>query len=562
MYHPKMPAGLASAPIVAFAMCLSVIGLSGCTKTQPLDKGLAAITGPGLAANVEALSSDAFEGRGPSSPGEEKTVAFLRDGFAKLGLEPGNGDSWYQNVPLVSITTDPSAQLDISGGSKRQRLRYGTDYMAWTKRVVERSEIDRSDMVFVGYGIVAPEYNWDDYAGIDVTGKTVVILVNDPGYATQDDALFNGNAMTYYGRWTYKFEEAARQGAAAALIVHETGAAGYPWEVVSGSWSGPQFTLAADDDNRGRCRVEGWLSHDAAEALFNAGGMDLATVSALAAKPGFKSMPLQQRASLTLTNVLSRSNSRNVLALLPGSERPNEFVLFTAHWDHFGRDTSLAGDQIYNGAVDNATGTAALLELAKAFKAAGTPERSIVFIAVTAEEQGLLGSAYYAANPVYPTANTVAVINIDALHPMGPARDITVVGYGASDLDDYVEQAATAQDRVVRADPQPEKGYYYRSDHFSFAKVGVPSLYMDPGTDNVEHGEEWAMAQLDDYTQNRYHKVSDEYSADWDMSGMETDLRLMFRIAWRLANETTYPEWRDGNEFKAIREADRSGRGM
>ncbi len=540
--------------LVLFA---TTVMLSACSTSDHLEEGLTAISTENLAANIETLASDEFEGRGPSSPGEEKTVGFLKSKFEGLGLVAGNGSSFFQDVPLVAITTDASAELAISGGRSTQRLKYGQEYIAWTSRVAESASLERSELVFVGYGIVAPEYDWNDYAGLDVEGKTVVILVNDPGFATQDATLFNGNAMTYYGRWTYKYEEAARQGAAGALIIHDTKPAGYPWEVVSGSWSGPQFGLAATDNNMSRCEVEGWLTRDAAEAMFRAGGANLETLSGLATKPGFKSVPLQQRASISLSNTIERSDSKNVIAMIEGSVRPDEYVIFTAHWDHFGKDPTLEGDQIYNGAVDNATGTAALLELARAFKASGSPERSIVFLAVTAEEQGLLGSAYYGQNPVLPTANTVAVINIDALHPLGAARDITVVGYGASELDDYVADAAAAQQRVVLADPQPEKGYYYRSDHFSFAKVGVPSLYLDPGIDNIEHGQEWAMDQLEDYTANRYHKVTDEYSDDWDMSGMVQDLRLLFRIAHRLANESTFPEWREGNEFRAIREADR-----
>lgn len=541
------------------AFCFLVILSAGCQQPDPLEAGLAAISADVLGDNIATLASDEFEGRAPSSAGEEKTVNFLRDEFQKLGLVAGNGDSFFQDVPLVSITADPSAVLSVRGGKLAQDLAYGSDYIAWTKRVVDSASLDKSELVFVGYGIVAPEYDWNDYDGLDVRGKTVVILVNDPGFATQDADLFNGNAMTYYGRWTYKFEEAARQGAAGALVIHDTKPAGYPWEVVSGSWSGPQFGLVASDNNLSRCEVEGWLTIDAARALFSAGGVDLDAVTALAAKPGFRSVPLQQNASLSLSNVLERSNSRNVIAMIEGAVRPDEYVLFTAHWDHFGRDPGLEGDQIYNGAVDNATGTAALLELARAFQAGGTPERSVVFLAVTAEEQGLLGSAYYGQNPVKPTANTVAVINIDALHPLGAARDITVVGYGASELDDYVVAAAATQNREVLPDPQPEKGYYYRSDHFSFAKVGVPSLYLDPGVDNIEHGKDWALAQLEDYTANRYHKVSDEYSPDWDLSGMEQDLRLLFRIAHRLANESTFPQWRPGNEFRSIRESDRGG---
>ncbi len=535
---------------------LGPAAVAGCSGSG-IDKGLDAITRESVADHVKVLASDEFEGRGPSSPGEEKTIKYLEQEFRTLGLEPGNNGSFFQEVPLVAITANPSTILAVRTKRGVQRYAYGKDFMAWTKRVVKKAAIRNSPMIFVGYGIVAPEYGWNDYDGLDVKGKTVVILVNDPGFATKDENLFNGNAMTYYGRWTYKYEEAARQGAAAAIIVHETEPAGYGWDVVSNSWSGPQFDLVADDKNMSRVAVEGWITHETATGIFKAAGLDYEDLKQKASQKGFRAVPMNIRASLALENSLRESTSHNVVAVLPGSERPDEYIIYTAHWDHLGKDPNLEGDQIYNGARDNATGTAGLLELAKAFTALPKrPARSIMFLAVTAEEQGLLGSAYYATHPLVPVDKTVADLNMDAMNTIGATRDITVVGYGNSELDDYVDQEAAEQGRTVRPDPEPEKGYYYRSDHFSFAKEGIPALYLDPGVDNVEHGVDWNMEKINEYTRERYHKPQDEFSPDWDLSGMVQDLKLFFRIGYRLSNETTFPNWREGNEFRAKRDSE------
>ncbi len=536
-----------------------VLVLAGCaaprTGDAALNAALQTIQADDLADDIRILSSDEFEGRGPSSPGEEKTIEFLRAEFQKIGLEPGNGDSYYQEVPLVSITADPDATLKISGGTGEQSFAYGPQVMAWTKRVVEKASISDSEMVFVGYGIVAPEYGWDDYAGIDVKGKTVVLLVNDPGFATQDEALFNGNTMTYYGRWTYKYEEAARQGAAGALIVHETVPAAYPWAVVEGSWSGQQFGLVPEDDNMSRVAIEGWMTLETATAVFRQAGLEYESLRDSASVQGFRPMAMGLNASLALNNTLSRSTSRNVLATLPGTDRADEYIIYMAHWDHLGKDDSLEGDGIYNGALDNATGIANLLELAEAFLSLDErPRRSLVFLATTAEEQGLLGSAYYAANPVYPPAQTVAAINMDGANIWGPMNDVTVVGLGMSELDDYITDAAHAQGRTVRPDPEGEKGMYYRSDHFELAKVGIPALYTHSGIEHREHGKEWSMAQREEYTSERYHKPSDEFDEDWDLSGAVDDVRLFFRIGYRLAGEETFPNWREGTEFRAMRD--------
>ncbi len=524
----------------------------------PVPQGAEVISGDDLSMWIQKLASDEFEGRGPSSPGEEKTVVYLREQFEKMGLEPGHAEGFFQNVPLVDITVEGTPTLQIQASRRNKlELAFGEQTVLWTKRVVESSELAASEMVFVGYGVVAPEYDWNDYEGVDVTGKTVVILVNDPGYTTEDDSLFNGRTMTYYGRWTYKYEEAARQGAAGALIVHETGPAGYGWDTVRNSWTGPQFDLVSDDNNMSRVAVEGWLSLDSARSVFSLAGQDLDELSASARSGEFKAQSLGLKASVNLTNKITRSESRNVVAQVPGSDKADEYVIYMAHWDHFGRDSSLEGDQIYNGALDNATGTAGLLAIAKAYASLEQrPSRSILFLAVTAEEFGLHGSAYYGTHPIVPTNKTVGAINMDGLNMLGPMKDITVVGLGNSDLDDYLRQVATEAGRTLRPDPEPEKGFYYRSDHFSLAKVGVPSLYTDSGIDSVEHGEDWSRKQRDDYTKNRYHRTSDEWDPKWEMSGAVDDLRILYEVGHRIASSSDFPNWKEGTEFKAIRDKD------
>ena len=539
-----------------FVGCAAVLAAACGNGDGKLQRGLESITVDDLTAHILTLASDEFEGRGPSSPGEEKTIDYLRSEFERLRLEPGNGESFLQEVPLVEITADSSAILSVRHASGVDRFRYKSDFMAVTLRVTERVALDRSEMVFVGYGVVAPEYDWNDYEGMDVHGKTVVILVNDPGFATQDSSLFNGNAMTYYGRWTYKFEEAARQGAAGAFVVHETEAAGYPWEVVSNSWSGPQFSLVAEDNNMSRAVVEGWIQLASARRIFRRAGLEYDDLKERASQRGFEGVSMNVSASLTLNNTIRRSFSNNLVAVWPGSERADEYVVYMAHWDHLGRDPTREGDQIFNGARDNATGTAGLIELAEAFaNLASRPSRSILFLATTAEEQGLLGSLFYATNPVFPLMKTVAALNMDAMNTFGKTRDVTVVGFGNSELDDYVVAAASGQRRTVRPDPEPEKGFYYRSDHFSFAKHGVPALYVDPGIDHVEYGEQWMLDRLAEYTAQRYHKPEDEYTPDWDLTGAVEDVRLLFIVGYRLSTESTFPNWREGTEFKAMRDA-------
>ncbi|MDE0982717.1 MAG: M28 family metallopeptidase, partial [Gammaproteobacteria bacterium] len=511
--------------------------------------------------HIAVLASDEFEGRAPATPGEEKTINYLKSEFEALGIGPGNGDSYFQSVSVTEITTASDAVLTFSGSSYDAELEYATEMMVGSQQQIPTTSIVDSELVFVGYGVVAPERNWNDYAGIDVAGKTVVILVNDPGYATQDPDVFNGNTMTYYGRWTYKYEEAARQGATGALIVHETGPAGYGWEVVSGSWSGPQIGLQADNLNSDKNDIEGWLTLDSAEALFAGAGLDYQELKAAAAQPGFNAVPLGDvTASVAIQNSVRTSLSQNVIAMIPGTQRPRETIIYTAHWDHLGVNAELPGDNIYNGAADNATGTAALLAMAKMHADAGPAPRSVVFLAVTAEESGLLGSRWYAEHPVFPLATTVANINIDVLNTYGPMHDIVVVGNGSSELEAYLEEAATAQGRHLVEEPNPERGYYYRSDHFNFAKAGVPALYAESGKDSVEFGKEWGAEQAQDYNENRYHAPSDEYDPNWNLEGAAQDILLYFDVASKLSRESSFPNWLEGNEFKGIRDATSSSR--
>ncbi len=537
-------------------LVLLALGIGACSGDPALDAALDTINAADLLADIQTLSSDEFEGRAPSSPGEEKTIEFLKTEFEKLGLEPGNGESFFQEVPLVAMTADPNATLEIRGNGARSTFSNGEDFVAGTKRVVTQSGISNSELVFIGYGAVAPEYDWNDWAGADLRGKTVVVLVNDPGFATGDPDLFNGRTMTYYGRWTYKFEEAARQGVAGLFVVHETEPASYPWAVVQRGWSGPEFGLVAEDNNMSRAAIEGWWSVETARAVFEQAGLSYDSLKTLAHQRDFSPVPLGLTASVFVRNTIERSTSRNVLAVLPGSDRADEYFVYMAHWDHFGRGTPVDGDSIYNGALDNATGTAALLELAEAFVSLPQrPSRSILFLAVTAEEQGLLGSEYYGQNPVYPLAKTIAALNMDVLNVEGRMNDISIIGYGNSELDDYLIEFATAQGREVKSDPNPEAGSYYRSDHFNFAKVGVPALYPGNGIDHVEHGEAWTREIRDSWRANQYHQPSDEYSSDWDLTGAIDDLLLYFRIGYRIANESTFPNWSEDSEFRALRDA-------
>jgi len=510
---------------------------------------------------TRVLSLDEFEGRAPGTVGEEKTLAFLAEKFAEAGLEPGNRGSWFQDVPLVEITGRDQSALAITGGSEPLSFAYGGDFVAGTYRVTPEIALEGSELVFVGFGVNAPEKGWNDYEGIDMRGKTALILVNDPDYAKEDlEGAFNGRAMTYYGRWTYKFEEAARQGAAAALVIHDTYPAGYGWNVVESSWSGAQAYAQSSDDGASQTLANGWVQKDVARRILAAAGRDLDALSAAAAGPGFKPVALGLEASLSFSNDIRRFESKNVVGLLPGAERPDEYVLYSAHWDHLGHcKANAAGDDICNGAIDNATGTAALVALAEAHRKAGAPARSLVFLALTAEESGLLGSEYYAAHPVFPLARTVGGVNMDALPLAGPARDLTVIGGGKSELDGYLQEALTAEGRTETPDPQPEKGFYYRSDHFSFAKRGVPMFNVEGGQDLVTGGRPAGEAYARNYTEHIYHSPNDEYDPSWDWSGTLADLRIYYRLGRMLAQSEAWPNWYEGDEFRAIRDKSLAG---
>lgn len=505
---------------------------------------------------VRVLSSDEFEGRAPGTVGEEKTAAYLVEQFKAAGLQPGNKGSWFQDVPLVEITGRDYAPLAVTGGSAPLSFKYGSEYVGASYRATPRIDLKDSELVFVGYGINAPEKGWNDYAGIDMRGKTAVILINDPDYAAETvEGTFNGRAMTYYGRWTYKYEEAARQGAAGALIIHDTFPAAYGWNVVESSWSGPQAYAQSADDGASQTLVNGWVQQDVAQKIFASAGKDFAALSAAAAKPGFKPVPLGVKANVSFDNDVRRFASKNVIGILPGSKRPDEYVLYTAHWDHLGRcKPNAAGDDICNGAIDNATGTAALAALAEAHRKAGVPDRSLVFLAVTAEESGLLGAEYYGANPVYPLARTVGGVNMDALSLAGPAKDVTVIGGGKSELDGFLTKVLGAEGRTATPDPSPEKGFYYRSDHFSLAKRGVPMFYVDGGEDLVNGGRAAGDAYNKDYTDNRYHGPDDEYDPNWDWSGALADLRIYYRLGRELAETNDWPNWLPGDEFRRARD--------
>ncbi|MEL7679562.1 M28 family metallopeptidase [Citromicrobium bathyomarinum] len=503
------------------------------------------------------LSSDEFEGRMPGSEGEKKTVELLTQRFEAAGLQPGNDGKWTQDVPLVEITGSDFAPLSITGGKDGgMAFEYGKDWVGVSYRETPRTRINNSELVFVGYGINAPERGWNDYEGLDMKGKTAVILVNDPDFGAEDlEGPFNGKAMTYYGRWTYKFEEAARQGAAAALIIHETEPASYGWNVVESSWSGPQAYPQRGENAPALTEMNGWIQNDVAQKIFTAAGKDLAKLKEAARKKDFKAVPLDVQASTSFANETREYMSQNVIGILPGTKRPEEYVLYTAHWDHLGRCTPADdGDDICNGAVDNATGTAALVALAEAQAKAGAADRSMVFLAVTAEEQGLLGSTYYAQNPVFPLDQTVGGVNMDAFLIAGPARDVTVVGPGKSQLDEFLAAALKADGRVATDNPTPEAGYYYRSDHFPFAKQGVPMLYLDGGEDLIDGGREAGEAVAKEYRDNRYHGPKDEFDENWDWSGVMADLQLYYRLGRMMAMSTSWPNWVEGDEFRGIRD--------
>ena len=521
------------------------------------------IDGAAVLEHTKTLSSDAFEGRAPGTKGEELTVAYLVGQLQKIGLRPGNPDgTWVQKVPLVGTTVQGRPPLTFRRGPTERTLAWREDYVAWTKRVAERVALDASDLVFVGYGVQAPEFQWDDYKGVDVRGKTMVVLVGDPPVPDPartgelDPKVFGGKAMTYYGRWTYKYEIGAKLGAAGVLIVHQTGPAGYPFTVVQGKTT-EQFDLETADGNASRAAVEGWITLEQAKSLFAMAGQDFEALEKKAATREFRPVPLGVTASVSLSNVLRKVPSANVVARLEGSDptHRDEWVIYTTHWDHFGLGPPVNGDPVYRGAIDNASGTAGQLELARAFAAVRpAPRRSILFLFVTAEEQGLLGSTAYASRPLYPLARTVAVFNTDGLNVHGRTRDVTIVGLGLSDLDDVVRRAAAAQGREVKGDPMPEKGSYFRSDHFPFAQKGIPSIHAGGGMEYVGKPAGYGTQIREDYIRNDYHKPSDRVRADWDLSGAVEDLDLYLRAGYELASGPAWPEWKPGAEWKALRD--------
>jgi Zn-dependent M28 family amino/carboxypeptidase len=550
-----------SVPLRSLAAPAAAALLLAACATAPRERGVqAGYSGPPislatLTTATQILSSDEYEGRAPTTKGEDKAVAYIAQRLARAGLRPGNKGSWYQDVPLVETIAAPSA-LTFTGAGAPITLSYRTEFVANTYQVQPKVELKDSEMVFVGYGINAPERGWNDYAGVDVRGKTVIILVNDPDWQDGDlEGPFNGKAMTYYGRWTYKYEEAARQGAAAAFIVHDTEPAAYGWNVVQSSWTGPQYNMDEAGGHMDQSKVIGWLTNAAARRVLEASGQDLDALSAAAKRPGFKAVPVRARASVSLTNQIKRQASKNVIGILPGRTRPNEYVIYTAHWDHLGRcDADPTGDDICNGAVDNASGTAGLIALAEAQAKRGAAGRSIIFLAVTGEESGLLGSKYYSEHPVYPLARTVGGINMDGLNIAGNTRDFVVIGKGKSELEDYMKRATDLYGLDIKNEPSPQAGYYYRSDHFSLARQGVPMLYAEGGEDLVVGGTAAGHAAAEDYRRNRYHQPSDEYDPKWNWTGAIRDLEIYWLIGRDLADSTAWPNWYPGDEFRQIRD--------
>ncbi len=543
-----------------FLLLFSVILFSACNhhdSNAGNHDGEAAFSADSLKLHVSVLAADSFMGRKPFTEGEKITINYLQQQFASAGLEPGNGNSFLQEVPMVNILATAAPAMQVQSAKGNFTLKAFDDYIIWTDKTDENISLDNSELVFAGYGVVAPEYNWNDYEGLDVKGKVVMVMVNDPGFWAGDTTLFKGKTMTYYGRWKYKFEEAARQGAKGCLIIHNTAAASYPFSVQQKSFNTSRLQL----DNRGKavknCDVIGWLPEMVANKLFAAAGFDSGLL-VKANQRGFKPVPLNIKLSTTMKVQATYNKSYNIIGKITGSKHPDEVIIYTAHWDHLGIGRpDETGDSIYNGALDNATGTAGLLELARAFKSMKTkPERTIIILSVTAEEQGLLGSAYYAQNPLYPAGKTVANINMDGLNRFAKTKDIVVIGAGQSELEDYVKEEAEKDSGYVSFETHPEAGYYYRSDHFNFAKAGIPALYIKAGINVVGQGEAFGKKLQEDYTAKNYHQPSDEYDAStWTMEGAVKDLKLLFRVGRRLAFEEKMPQWKTGSEFKAIREA-------
>ncbi len=525
--------------------------LGSCENDKKLNTNIVEVDQMTIGKHIERLASDEFLGRKPFTEGEVKTVNYLKDEFEKLGLLPGNGDGFFQDVPMVEITGIPSENMVVSGNTGSFNLERLKDFVATTKKAVPEVSLENSELVFAGYGIVAPEYGWNDYEGIDWQGKTAVVLINDPGFKSGDSTLFKGNEMTYYGRWTYKYEEAARQGADGLIIIHDTEPASYGWNVIEAGWSGARLAIESDLP---LLNVESWISGASAQKVFNASAMKDQDYQTIARNKNFKPIPLNLKVSVDIKNKIKKDVSKNVVALIPGTERKDEIIIYSAHWDHFGIGKAIEGDSIYNGAVDNASGTAGLLAIAEAFKKSNDTKRTIVFMAVTGEEQGLLGSAFYAENPIFDPKKTVANINIDALDSPGKMKDLTITGFGQSEMDEYAKEAAEKQNRYIIPDPEAEKGYFFRSDHFNFAKIGIPALYASGAYEGFDKSIEDIKKYNDDYRMYTYHQPSDEYNSETtELSGIQLDLQLLFNVGSKLSNEDYFPKWYDGSEFKAAR---------
>lgn len=507
-----------------------------------------------LARHIKMLASDSFQGRRPFTIGETRTIDYIQSVFAKLKLEPANGDSYFQKVPMVEITVTPDPVMKVQSANGRFNLASHTDYVMSTRETDSVISLSNDEVIFAGFGIVAPEYKWNDYAGINVKGKVVLVMVNDPGLGSGDPAFFKGNTMTYYGRWTYKYEEAERQGAKACLIIHNTAAASYPFSVVQSSWGSSNLFLDIRGKDQYHCSMQGWVTEDAANRLFKAAGKD-SSLKIAAGKRGFKAISLGIKLSTEIKIKSVYNTSQNVIGKITGTKYPGEYIIYTAHWDHFGiGKPDASGDSIYNGALDNASGSAALLEIARAFKSLTTPpERTIIFLSVTGEEQGLLGSAWYAQNPLYPLDKTVAEINMDVIDPYDKTKDVVITGEGQSDLEDYVIDEAKKQGRYIAPEAHPEAGHYFRSDHFNFAKAGVPALDISSGIDVEGKGKEYGKKLKDDYTAQHYHQASDNYDSSWTFASGLKDMEILFLTGKRLAFDTTWPKWKEGSEFKALR---------
>jgi Zn-dependent M28 family amino/carboxypeptidase len=540
---------------ISTVFLITLVIYMGCATSSEYkhEDGLESFSTTGFESHVTSLASDAFQGRKPFTEGEKKSITYIKNEFEKIGVEPGNDTSYFQEVPMVEITARPDSVMQVKGGKKNFSLRGYHDYILMTQRPEAVVSWTDEEVVFAGFGVVAPEYNWNDYEGLDVKGKIVLVLVNDPGFGGDDTTFFKGNTMTYYGRWTYKYEEAARQGAKGCFVIHNTVPASYPFGVVQNYWNASRLQLDERGKNTNYSEAVGWISMPATEKLFSGAGLDFNTLQTAARKPGFKGLSLNLKISTAMTVKSRYDKSYNVVAKVSGSEKNDEYIIYTAHWDHLGiGKKNTEGDSIFNGALDNATGTAALLEIAKAFSKTN-PKRTVVFLAVTAEEQGLWGSAYYAQNPIYDPAKTVANINIDGVNPFGRMKDVMVVGKGQNNLEDILKQEATLLDRVVGYESRPQDGMYFRSDHFSFAKIGIPALFIETGSNYEGNGKEFGEQLKANYNKKAYHQPSDEVSLI-KFDGAIDDIKLLFQVGKRLAFSDTWPEWAAGSEFKAIRE--------